>query len=464
MHPAKNAGHTGSGTDEKDWIMRALIQGKPLSGKVQVPPSKSVAHRILICAALSGTPCVIKCSSINRDIEATADCLNALGANITYVNGKYKVKPISTVIKNAVLDCGESGSTLRFMLPVAAALGADAVFIGHGRLPERPLSPLYDELVKHGICLSENGKMPLKSSGILPAGTYTIDGGVSSQFISGLLMALPLTGKPCKITITGKRESASYIGLTINALDAFGIKVKTLRNGYFIPGEQKFKAPSKTINVEGDWSSAAFWLANCAIGEGKETIHCSGINYYSSAQGDRRVVDILRQMGAKIETKKNTTIVHPSQLKASIINCKDVPDLVPILAVAASKAKGTTVFKNTSRLRIKESDRIESVLSLLHSAGIEAKATKNTLSVTGKTITQNKKLRCSYDPSGDHRMAMSAAILASVQGLNIDIKNVECTEKSYPSFMSHIQTLGADVRLDKANKLTKLEAISNTKK
>ena len=419
--------------------MIATVSGT-LRGKVEVPSSKSVAHRMLICAALSGTPCTIKCHSINRDMEATADCLNALGANITYADGEFSVKPITQIIRNASLDCGESGSTLRFMLPVAAALGADATFLGHGRLPERPLSPLYEEMTAHGIQMSANGHMPLTCRGTLPAGTYTIDGGVSSQFISGLLMALPLTGGESRIIITGKMESASYIGLTLNALAAFGIKILRTDDGFLIPGGQKFTTPSE-VTIEGDWSGAAFWLV--AGTASSDAICCDGVDWSESAQGDRRIVDILRLMGANIETGQGYVIAYPAPLKAARIDCADVPDLVPVLAVAASKAEGTTVFENTRRLRIKESDRIESVLTLLHAAGIEASATENTLSVTG-----GKGHDCTCNPAGDHRMAMSAAVLASVHECVVRIEDAECTAKSYPDFWTHCSLMGGKLRIE----------------
>lgn len=414
--------------------MTLSVSGTP-SGNVQVPPSKSVAHRMLICAALANKPCTIICRGINRDMEATAACLNALGANIVYADGKFSVNPISEVKKGALLDCGESGSTLRFMLPVAAALGADAVFTGQGRLPQRPLSPLYEEMTAHGVSMSENGHMPLTCHGTLPAGTYTIDGGVSSQFISGLLMALPLTGGDCTINITGKLESASYIGLTLNALKQFGIEVKATGQGYHIPGGQRYATPDSLVAVEGDWSAAAFWLTAGAAGA--KQVSCTGLDYEHSAQGDRRIVDVLRQMGADISATANSVTARPSRLTASQIDCADIPDLVPIMAVAASTAQGTTVFDNIRRLRIKESDRVRSILELLSGAGICAYATDNTLTVTGGPARS-----FTYDPSGDHRMAMAATVLASVKNIRVIIKDAECTAKSYPAFFDDFNALG----------------------
>ena len=405
-----------------------------LSGNVQVPPSKSVAHRMLICAALSDSPCTIVCQSVNRDMEATVACLNALGADITYSDGRFTVNPITKVNKGVVLDCVESGSTLRFLLPVAAALGADATFTGQGRLPQRPLSPLYEEMTAHGVSMSPNGHMPLTSQGTLPAGTYTIDGGVSSQFISGLLMALPLTGKESRIIITGKQESASYIALTLNALAAFGIRT----DGFTIPGGQHFTTPSGQVAVEGDWSGAAFWITAGVIG-GKP-ITCTGLDYSHSAQGDRRIVDVLRTMGADITATENTVTARPSNLTAARIDCADIPDLVPILAVAATSAQGTTLFDNIRRLRIKESDRVLSILQLLSGAGISAYASDNTLTVTGGPARG-----CAYDPSGDHRMAMAAAVLASAKNISITISDADCTAKSYPAFFDDFNALGGIV-------------------
>lgn len=394
---------------------------------------------MLICAALSDAPCTIVCQSVNRDMEATMNCLNALGANITYADGKFSVQPITEVRKGATLDCGESGSTLRFLLPVAAALGADATFIGQGRLPERPLSPLYEEMTAHGVKMTENGRMPLKCSGKLPAGLYTIDGGISSQFISGLLMALPLTGIQSKIAVTGKQESSSYIGLTLNALSQFGIDIQTVTDGYIIPSGQEFTPADAQVAVEGDWSAAAFWIT--AGVAGSKPVACTGLNYECSAQGDRRIVDVLRKMGADIATAGNTVTARPSKLTAAQIDCADIPDLVPILAVAASSAQGTTIFDNIRRLRIKESDRVQSILQLLGMAGIYAFASDNTLTVTGGPARS-----CAYDPSGDHRMAMSAAILASAKDVKITISDAECTAKSYPAFFDDFNALGGIVQ------------------
>lgn len=395
---------------------------------------------MLICAALADSPCTIVCQSLNRDMEATAACLNALGANITYADGKFTVNPMTKVSKGAVLDCGESGSTLRFLLPVAAALGANATFTGHGRLPERPLSPLYQEMVAHGVKMSENGHMPLICEGNLPAGLYTIDGGVSSQFISGLLMALPLTGIQSRIVITGKQESASYINLTLNALKQFGLEIQATTDGYVIPGGQEYTTPATQVAVEGDWSAAAFWIT--AGVAGSKPVSCTGLNYECSAQGDRRIVDVLRHMGADISTADGTITARPSNLTAAKIDCADIPDLVPILAVAASRAQGTTIFDNIRRLRIKESDRVQSILQLLGMAGIYAFASDNTLTVTGGPARNY-----AYNPSGDHRMAMAASILASVGNVKITVSDAECIAKSYPAFLDDFNALGGNINI-----------------
>ncbi|MBO4442756.1 MAG: 3-phosphoshikimate 1-carboxyvinyltransferase [Bacteroidaceae bacterium] len=420
--------------------MRATVRGT-LSGTVQVPPSKSVAHRMLICAALASEPCTIVCHSVNRDMEATVQCLNALGARISYDGGSFSITPISKVTKGATLDCAESGSTLRFLLPVAAALGADAVFTGQGRLPNRPLSPLYEEMTAHGIRMSENGRMPLTCQGTLPGGNYTIDGGVSSQFISGLLMALPLSGADSTITITGNMESASYIGLTLNALLTFGIKVECTGNTFRIPGGQRYTVPASKVAVEADWSGAAFWIVAGAAGA--KEITCKGLDYLKSAQGDRRIVDVLRKMGANILVTADSVTARPSDLTATTIDCADIPDLVPVMAVAAAAAQGTTRFDNIKRLRIKESDRVESILSMLSGAGITAYATENTLTVTGGPAHS-----FTYDPCNDHRMAMAAAVLAVVRGIGVTLTDTECMAKSYPGFLDDFNAMGGELTIE----------------
>ena len=247
--------------------MKATIQRPPHGGKVSAISSKSHAHRALIAAALADAETKVACGEINEDIRATVRCLRALGARITHDHGVFSVYPLSKPIGGdaRTLDCGQSGSTLRFMLPVACALGANAEFIMRARLPRRPLSPLYEELAAHGCALSPQGASPLSVSGQLTGGGYTIAGNVSSQFITGLLLALPLLREDSRIDVTGDLESRPYVDITLQTLSDFGIEIEECGGGFIIRGSQRFVSPGK-LTVEGDWSNAACWLALGAIG------------------------------------------------------------------------------------------------------------------------------------------------------------------------------------------------------
>ncbi len=418
------------------------VSGHP-SGEVTIPSSKSVVHRMMICAAM-GNRCVkIGCKGAGDDIFATADCLKALGAKIEILDDYIALSPIDkSTIGNEIhhLECNESGSTLRFMLPVAAALGAYSEFHGKGRLPERPLSPLYEEMVSHGIELGKKGVMPLSCKGKLPGGTYTIDGGVSSQFISGLLMALPITGQACNIVITGKRESTPYIDMTLNILKIFGVNVEENATGYFIPQGAEFTTPTE-LYAEGDWSSASFWIVAGCIGNAP--IRCNGIDYDHSVQGDRKVIDVLRSMGANIETGNGYVIAHPSTLHGVETDCSNIPDAVPILSVAAAMASSSTTFHGIERLRLKESDRVETTMRMLQSFGIQCSATNSSI-----TVYPGKPVGGFVDSAADHRIAASAAIMATVAEGFTTINNMDCISKSYPDFCKDFANLGGKLETE----------------
>lgn len=417
-------------------MRKAIIHGR-LKGTVSIPSSKSVAHRMLICAALSDTNSIIRCSGYGKDVIATADCLNQLGADIEIIDDIIKVSPIKKVDKNTrcILNCGESGSTLRFLLPVAAALDTLAEFRGEGRLPQRPLSPLYEQMTAHGVTMSPNGTLPLTCDGRLQGGRYVLGGNVSSQFVSGLLMALPLADENSEIIITGQRESTPYIDITIDVMKKFGIDIVTADNGYHITGRCQYHSPGD-MTVEGDWSGAAFWIVAGCIG--KEPIRCQGISYDHSVQGDRQVVDVLRAMGADIICDNESVTAMPSELHGIEIDCKDIPDLVPALSVAAAMADGNTVFYGIERLRIKESDRVATVCDILKAFAIECSSTEGSLTVVGGCIPKPAVI----DPANDHRIAMAAAILASVTEGKSVLKDTSCAEKSYPQFFRSFMDLG----------------------
>lgn len=390
--------------------MDVTISPRRLAGELTVIPSKSQAHRLLICAAFSDNPTLLQCSETNRDIEATADCLAALGARIIRTDSGYTVFPVETVPERAILNCRESGSTLRFLLPVAGALGVDAVFTMEGRLPQRPLSPLWEEMERMGCALSRPTADTVRCTGKLHPGTYSIDGGVSSQYITGLLLALSLLEGPSFLEITGKTESRPYIELTKAAISLFGGDPEH-------PGEQKLHSPG-TVSVEGDWSNGAFFLAANELGS---HLNLHGLDM-DSPQGDRAILEILPLLRGGTPR----------------ISAADIPDLVPILSVAAACNHGA-VFTNIRRLRMKESDRVASVIAMLESLGGRAEADENTMTVFPSRLTGG-----TVDSCNDHRIAMSAAIAATVCTGSVTILGAQCVSKSYPSFWEEYRRLGGN--------------------
>ena len=390
--------------------MDITIYPKKLNGLVEAIPSKSQAHRLLICAALADKTTVVKCAETNRDIEATVDCLNALGANIQRTSYGYSIDPIEAIPENAHLNCCESGSTLRFLLPVAGALGVDAIFHMEGRLPQRPLSPLWEEMERMGCTLSRPTETTIRCQNKLCPGEYVIPGNISSQYITGLLLALPLLAGRSQIKILGALESKPYVDLTREVIRKFGV-YSVPEN---IPGQQKFHSPGMVM-VEGDWSNAAFFLAARELGN---QIHITGL-HKDSTQGDRAVNSLLPQLKECIT-----------------ISAADIPDLVPILSVVAACRKGA-VFTDIQRLRLKESDRVAAVIAMLESLGGKAEADENTLTVYGTGLTGG-----TVNSVNDHRIAMSAAIAATVCSEPVTILGAECVSKSFPHFFEEYRRLG----------------------
>ncbi|MGN1345400.1 MAG: 3-phosphoshikimate 1-carboxyvinyltransferase [Eubacteriales bacterium] len=410
--------------------MKTTLHHPKLYGSIDAIPSKSHAHRLLIAAAFADCPTEIRCRTVNRDICATMDCLNALGADIREAEaGVYRIRPVSGDItgKRTVLDVGESGSTLRFLLPVALAAGADASFVCHGRLPERPLSPLYEQLVLHGASLSPKGTNPFMAHGKISGGTYELDGGVSSQFVTGLLLALPLTGEDASIRLTGKIESRPYIDITLRTLQNFQIQV-TERDGVFVLPAQRYLSPGK-LDVEGDWSNAAFFLVAGAFSDEGMTVRKLQMD---SPQGDRTIVSLLSAFGAEVEIGEDCVTVKRNKLHAPAVpvDASDIPDLIPIVAVLASVAEGTTVIENCGRLRLKESDRLATIAGTLTTLGADASILDDSLVIRGvEQLTGGTVSSCN-----DHRIAMAAAIASMVSTGEVTIEQSEAVAKSYPMF------------------------------
>ena len=380
--------------------MNLTIHPRPLRGTVRAIPSKSQAHRYLICAALSGNETHLTCPEAGSDVAATAECLNALGAKIISTADGYHITPIRQIPTCAVLNCRESGSTLRFLLPIVGALGVDAVFHMEGRLPERPLSPLWEEMERMGCSLSRPGRNTIRCSGKLRPGTYTMDGGVSSQFITGLLFALSLIPGETSLEITGTLESKPYITMTEAAMALF------CAPNYHSPGK---------LTVEGDWSNSAFWLAANVLGS---AVSVTGLNP-ESVQGDRAVAKLLANL------QEHQTI-----------DAAQIPDLIPILAVVAGCSKGAT-FTNIHRLRLKESDRVAAIVQMITALGGTADATEHTLTVSGTGFNGG-----TVDARGDHRIAMAAAIAATASTSDVTILGAEAVSKSYPTFWDVYEKCG----------------------
>ncbi len=405
------------------------------TGTVSAISSKSAAHRLLICAAFAQTETVIRCDTTNKDIDATVGCLCALGAKISYNPPFFHVTPIKTPPRTAVLDCGESGSTFRFMLPIAVALGVNTSFVLSGRLPERPLSPLYEELLRHGAKLSPQGSNPFLCDGKLEGNQYRIRGDVSSQFTSGLLFALVFSGNGGDIIIEGNTESQPYIDMTADALTRFGVHIDKTAEGYSVQKNARLIPPAREISVEGDWSNAAFPLCMGALGNGSITVR--GLDV-SSRQGDKAVLDILRRFGADIRVENDAvTVTGGKQLHGIEIDASQIPDLVPVLATVASASEGKTVIYGASRLRIKESDRLVTTRTMLTDLGADVTETADGLVINGK----NNLTGGTTQGFNDHRIAMSAAVASVVCSSPVTVTGAECVAKSYPDFWRDIKDL-----------------------
>lgn len=413
--------------------MTEIFNCPRLSGQVPAISSKSEAHRALICAALSDKPSDITCTYTNNDILATVSCLNSLGADISYKNGVFHIEPIYEPVADARLDCGESGSTLRFMLPIVAALGVHASIYMSGRLPQRPLSPLYELLSDNGARLSKQGSVPLEVSGKFVGGDCTIAANISSQFISGLLFALPLCSTLSTITLTDKIESEDYISMTLDAQRRFSVDIKQDGAKFIIDAGQRY-SPKGNVCIGGDWSNAAFFLCAGALSE--DGVCVSGLDL-SSHQGDKRILDVLKSMGADITAKNDSVTVKRGELKGIELDASNIPDLVPIIATVASVSRGKSVIYNAGRLRLKESDRIESVCNMLSSLGSDITPTDDGMVIYGKESLAGGRV----DSCSDHRIAMSAAIASTVCKNAVVIDNFEAVNKSYPDFKKHFLSL-----------------------
>ena len=409
-----------------------------ISGKIKAISSKSDAHRLLICGALADAPTKVYCNVMSKDISATVDCLKNMGAEIEVDGDIITVTP-NKFNEKAELDCGESGSTLRFLLPVVSALGIDTTITGHGRLPERPISPLKEEMERMGVVFHNGSKFPLHLTGTLQAGEYEILGNVSSQFITGLLFALPLLDGDSQIKLIPPVESRSYLNITLSALRKFGIEIEEQENLYIIKGNQKYISP-KEITVDGDWSNSSFFLCAGALNEKGVTVADLDIN---SPQGDKAILDILRKMGADVKVNGTEIAVKKNELKGITVDAGDIPDAVPIISVVASACDGETRIINAGRLRIKESDRIKSVVDMLTAVGGKVEETDDGMIIYGGAELNGGTV----EGSNDHRIVMSASILSSICKSDVTITDYKAVEKSYPHFFKGFNKMGGNANV-----------------
>lgn len=389
-----------------------------LQGKIAAVPSKSVAHRAIIAAALADqtTRLLLPRGGISQDIAATINCIKALGGEVTAGEQELQVTPIAQVRNRAVLDCGESGTTLRFMLPVAAALSDNFSLTGAGRLAERPLEDLCLALEANG-CICSSHSLPLGVSGRLHAGEFVLPGRISSQYVSGLLLAAAVLDGPSRIILNSPLQSAGYVEITRDVMRSFGITTVQEGESYAL-SPSGYHSPGSLV-IEGDWSNAAFWLAARRLGS---AIEISGLSPDSS-QPDRCVEALLDHLG-----------------NAAVIDVANCPDLMPILAVLAAASSGETHFVNAARLRLKESDRIAAVAQGLTDLGIAVAERPDGLTVHGGKISGG-----AVSGYNDHRLVMSWAIAALIAEQPITIKGAEAVAKSYPDFWQDYQSLGGKI-------------------
>ena len=402
-----------------------ILPPGPRAGEVRIPASKSVAHRLLICAALGEGKTALRIDDFSWDVFSTAACLKALGAGIESQKNVIRVTPIQKPVSGGLLPCGESGSTLRFLLPIAGALGVSGYFRMEGRLPERPIKAYEDLLCAHGMHIERDGSW-LHFGGQLQNGEYCLPGDVSSQYFSGLLMALPMINGDSSVIAEGKLESADYISLTENAVRRAGVSIA--RNGqlWTIPGNQRFQLPG-FLRTEGDWSNAAFFLCMGALSE--EGVTVRGLNL-DSDQGDKAILDILRRFGASVSTGADSVTVRRGELRPVVIDAAPIPDLIPVLSVLACGAQGDSRIENAARLRMKESDRLQSTAKLINDLGGNAEELPEGLIIHGTGGLRGGTV----DPCNDHRIAMSAAVAASMCTEWVTVLDAQCVQKSYHSF------------------------------
>ena len=414
---------------------KVTITASKLRGSVRIPSSKSVSHRAVICAGLSQGVSNIGNINFSQDIDATIGAMKSFGVQAEKGNLSLKISGAGNLdVADENIDCFESGSTLRFLIPIAALTGRKVVFSGRGELVNRPLGPYYEIFdEKHVKYETKDGRLPLTVEGKLTPGDYRIRGDVSSQFISGLLFSLPLLDGDSKIIITSELESKAYVDLTVDMLKRFSVSVDNLAyREYLIKGNQSYKAVD--CSVEGDFSQAAFWLVAGTLGA---DVECQGLDL-ASLQGDKAILDIIRQMGGRIEVKGDSVRALPAKTRGITFDASECPDLVPAVTVLAALSEGTTEIVNAARLRIKECDRLKAICTELNKIGADIEEKEDGLIIRGRERLAGGVTRS----WGDHRIAMALAAASIRCSGPLVIEDSASVRKSYPEFWNHFKMLG----------------------
>ncbi len=419
--------------------MKVKITPSTVNGQISIPASKSMAHRAIICASLSDGESIVSNVTNSKDIEATVGCMKALGANIEQLNETtYKIKgtKLSNQTGNITCDANESGSTLRFLIPFAACTNAKVQFLGKGRLLQRPMDVYANEFKEQNIEFIQTDKEILVQ-GSLKAKNYVVRGDISSQFITGLMFVLPLLESDSTLTITEPYESKSYVNLTLQMLNKFGIEIiETSSNSYLIKGNQSYKASQ--VQVEGDFSQLAFYAV---LGTLNHDLQCSNMDI-NSKQGDKAILDCI----PSYSTNNDTITIHKSTPVAQTIDLSNCPDLGPILCVLAAFTHGETKIINCARLRMKESDRIEAMETELKKWNVDITSTFDSITIHGKE-------KYNLDPSieifghNDHRIVMAMSVFGLCANTSCVIDDAQAISKSYPTFFDDIKRLGGKVEI-----------------
>lgn len=408
---------------------------RKLSGLMVGPGSKSMSHRAIIAAALSKGVSRIDNVMYSDDVKATLQGVEALGAKVSYFD-HYVLIDGSTMFskQNPTIDCVESGSTLRFMVAVGLATKNTIRYVGKGLLGQRPLQPFYDIFDQYDISYSKKeGALDLEISGVFKPGEYILPGDVSSQFITGLLYALPLLDGDSVIKLSTHLESGDYVTMTLDMLKRYGIVIEQLEGSYYIKGNQTYKPCDYFI--EGDYSQLAFYSVAASLGCDIQVSHMDK----SSSQGDKAMLDVINKMGVQVSYQDDTISYHVDTLKGVEANCSEMPDVVPVLSLLCSVAKGKSVLSGLERLKYKECDRLYATYDLLNQLGANIQIVDDTLVFEGVEQLQGGITLSSYD---DHRMCMMLAMASIVCKEPIVIDRPHCVSKSYPSFFDDFKRLG----------------------